>query len=165
MTPAFPTRRASDLRRTPGIRVAEPAFDLAACREWKDGIVNRLTNGVAALLKKARVKTVEGTARFRDGKTVEVDTPLGLQVIRAENVIVATGHEPVALPALPFGGRVISSTEALALDAPPERLAVVGAGYIGLISEERRVGKECVGTCRSRWWTYHYKKTELQQYT
>src|SRR3546814_5443353 len=76
-----------------------------------------------------------------------------------------SGSEPVALPALPFGGRVISSTEALALDAPPERLAVVGAGYIGLISEERRVGKECVGTCRSRWWTYHYKKTELQQYT
>src|SRR3546814_16030184 len=43
-----------------------------------------------------------------------------------------SGSEPVALPALPFGGRVISSTEALALDAPPERLAVVGAGYIGL---------------------------------
>src|SRR3546814_9130047 len=74
MTPAFPTRRASDLRRTPGIRVAEPAFDLAACREWKDGIVNRLTNGVAALLKKARVKTVEGVARFRDGKRSEEHT-------------------------------------------------------------------------------------------
>lgn len=119
-------------RRTPGIRVAEPEFDLAACRDWKDGIVNRLTNGVAGLLKKAGVKTVEGWARFRDGKTVAVDTPLGVQVIRAENVIVATGSDPVALPALPFGGRVLSSTEALALAAPPERLVVVGAGYIGL---------------------------------
>jgi len=119
-------------RRTPGIRVAAPDFDLAACRDWKDGIVNRLTNGVAGLLKKAQVKTVEGWARFRDGKTVAVDTPLGVQVIRAENVIVATGSEPVALPALPFGGRVLSSTEALALAAPPPRLVVVGAGYIGL---------------------------------
>jgi len=119
-------------RRTPGIRVAEPEFDLAACRDWKDGIVNRLTNGVAALLKKARVKTVEGWATFRDGKTVAVDTSLGTQVIRAEHVVIATGSEAVELPSLPFGGRVISSTEALALDAPPARLVVVGAGYIGL---------------------------------
>lgn len=119
-------------RRTPGIRVAAPEFDLAACTEWKDGIVNRLTNGVAALLKKARVKTVEGWARFRDGKTVAVDTALGTQVIRAEHVIIATGSEPVELPSLPFGGRVLSSTGALALAAPPERLVVVGAGYIGL---------------------------------
>ena len=119
-------------RRVPGIRVAEPEFDLAACQEWKDGIVNRLTNGVAALLKKARVKTVEGWARFRDGKTVEVETALGVQVIRAEHVIIATGSEAVELPSLPFGGRIISSTEALALETPPERLVVVGAGYIGL---------------------------------
>ncbi len=119
-------------KRTSGIRVAEPEFDLAACVEWKDGIVNRLTNGVAALLKKAGVKTVEGWATFRDGKTVAVDTALGTQVIRAEQVVIATGSEAVELPSLPFGGRVISSTEALALDAPPARLAVVGAGYIGL---------------------------------
>jgi len=128
----FKLREVAAGKRTPGIKVAAPEFDLVACRDWKDGIVNRLTNGVAGLLKKSRVKTVEGWARFRDGKTVAVDTALGTQVIRAEHVIIATGSEPVELPSLPFGGRVISSTEALALDSPPERLAVVGAGYIGL---------------------------------
>jgi len=117
---------------TPGLSLSAPAFDLGAAQEWKAGIVNRLNNGVAALLKKARVKTVDGTARFRDGKTVEVTTALGVQVIRAQSIVIATGSEPVALPSLPFGGKVFSSTEALALREPPRRLVVVGGGYIGL---------------------------------
>lgn len=115
-----------------GISVASPSLDLGKTVAWKDGIVSRLTNGVAGLLKKARVKTVQGWATFRDGKTVEVETETGTQVIRAETVVIATGSAPVALPFLPFGGPVISSTEALALSALPGKLAVVGGGYIGL---------------------------------
>jgi dihydrolipoamide dehydrogenase len=115
-----------------GISVASPAIDLGRTIDWKDGIVGRLTGGVAGLLQKARVKIVHGRARFRDGKTVEVTTETGDQLIRAENIVIATGSEPVALPHLPFGGNVISSTEALALRKVPERLAVVGGGYIGL---------------------------------
>ena len=115
-----------------GITVAKPTLDLARTIAWKDGIVGRLNSGVAGLLKKARVKIVGGTARFRDGKTVEVETETCLQVIRAEAVIVATGSAPVELPFLPFGGPVISSTEALALTSLPKALAIVGAGYIGL---------------------------------
>ncbi len=115
-----------------GIRAEGVAIDLARTIAWKDGIVRRLTGGVAALLQKARVKQVHGRARFRDGKTVEVETETGAQLIRAENIVIATGSEPVELPGLPFGGRVISSTEALALHSVPERLVVVGAGYIGL---------------------------------
>jgi dihydrolipoamide dehydrogenase len=115
-----------------GITVASPAIDLGRTVAWKDGIVGRLTGGVAGLLKKAGVKTVEGWAWFRDGKTVEVKTETGVQVIRAETIVIATGSSAVDLPDLPFGGSVISSTEALSLKAPPERLAVVGAGYIGL---------------------------------
>lgn len=115
-----------------GITVATPSLDLAATIAWKDGIVSRLNNGVAGLLKKAGVKTVHGWATFRDGKTVAVETEIGVQVIRAETVVIATGSAPVELPSLPFGGPVISSTEALALSEVPERLAVVGGGYIGL---------------------------------
>jgi dihydrolipoamide dehydrogenase len=115
-----------------GISVAEPAIDLGKAIDWKDGIVGRLTSGVTGLLQKARVKIVHGRARFRDGKTVEVATETGDQLIRAETIVIATGSEPVALPNLPFGGNVISSTEALALRRVPERLAVVGGGYIGL---------------------------------
>ncbi|MGW9229307.1 dihydrolipoyl dehydrogenase [Pseudorhizobium sp. NPDC055634] len=119
-------------RNVTGIRVADPAIDLARTVAWKDGITGRLSLGVINLLKKAGVKALAGRARFRDGKTVEVETETGLQVVRCENVVIATGSAPVELPALPFGGRVISSTEALSLTEVPESLAVVGAGYIGL---------------------------------
>lgn len=115
-----------------GLSAAAPAVDLAKTVAWKDGIVQRLNNGVAALLRRARVKTVHGQARFRDGKTVSVETETGPVLIRAEAVIIATGSRPVELSGLPFGGAVISSTEALSLDDAPKRLAVVGAGYIGL---------------------------------
>jgi dihydrolipoamide dehydrogenase len=115
-----------------GLTASEPALDLGATVAWKDRIVGRLTTGVAGLMKRAGVKSIAGRGRFRDGKTVEVETETGSQVVRADTVVVATGSVPVELAALPFGGPVISSTEALALTARPERLVVVGAGYIGL---------------------------------
>jgi dihydrolipoamide dehydrogenase len=74
---------------------------------------------VLGLLRKAKVKIVHGKATFRDGKTVEVETETGTQIIRAETVVIATGSEAVELPSLPFGGPVISSTEALSLKAVP----------------------------------------------
>jgi dihydrolipoamide dehydrogenase len=119
-------------RNAMGIRAENPVIDLAKTMAWKDGITGRLTNGVSALLKKAGVKIVVGRAKFRDGKTVAVETETGEQVIRAEMVVIATGSAPVELPMLPFGDRVISSTEALSLRQVPPNLAVVGAGYIGL---------------------------------
>lgn len=115
-----------------GISVASPIVDLRKTIDWKDGIVNRLNAGVTTLLNKAHVRTVPGSARFRDGKTVLVRTETGEQVIRAETIVIATGSAPMELPGLPFGGAVISSTEALALGSPPSTLAVVGGGYIGL---------------------------------
>ncbi|MDW6024860.1 dihydrolipoyl dehydrogenase [Mesorhizobium sp. BAC0120] len=119
--------------KTPlGISLADPKIDLKRTVAWKDNIVGRLTNGVTSLFKKAGVKTVYGWATFRDGKTIEVATETGLQVIRAETVVIATGSAPVELPSLPFGGPVISSTDALALQDVPGRLVVIGAGYIGL---------------------------------
>ncbi len=117
---------------TLGISAAKPQINLAQTMEWKDGIVTRLTGGISGLLKKAGVKRVGGHARFRDGRTVEVDTDTGIQVIHAAFVVIATGSAPVALPALPFGQRVISSTQALALTQVPATLAVIGGGYIGL---------------------------------
>jgi dihydrolipoamide dehydrogenase len=115
-----------------GISSGRPELDFAKTMLWKDGIVGRLIGGVAGLLKKAGVKVVEGWARFQDGKTVEVETEIGQQLIRAEQVVIATGSTAIELPFLPFGGKVISSTGALALGEVPQRLVVVGAGYIGL---------------------------------
>lgn len=115
-----------------GISLSAPAIDLKKTIAWKDNIVGRLTTGVSGLLKKAKVKSVEGRARFRDGKTVEVETSTGTQIIRAENIVIATGSQSVELPNLPFGGKIMSSNEALALTRLPEKIAVIGAGYIGL---------------------------------
>ena len=111
---------------------AAPRLDLVKTIAWKDGIVDRLSNGVAGLVARAKVQVVEGRAHFADAKSCTVETAAGPIEFTAEHVILATGSEPVALPALPFGGNVISSTEALSLAELPERLAVVGAGYIGL---------------------------------
>jgi dihydrolipoamide dehydrogenase len=115
-----------------GISVSSPKLELKKTIAWKDGIVGRLNSGVAGLLKKAKVKYVQGWAKFRDGKTVEVETETGTQVIKAETIVIATGSAPVELPFLKFGGNVISSTGALALAEVPQKLAVVGGGYIGL---------------------------------
>ncbi|MDB5421734.1 MAG: dihydrolipoamide dehydrogenase [Brevundimonas sp.] len=99
---------------------------------WKDGIVDKLSGGVGGLLRKAKVKTVTGWATFSDAKTCTVETAAGVVTIRPEHVILATGSTAVELPFLPFGDRVISSTEALSLAEAPANLAVVGGGYIGL---------------------------------
>jgi len=113
----------------------KPTIDIGRTVAWKDGIVKRLTGGVAALLKKNRVQVIKGWARIIDGKTVEIerehepDKPLR---IGCEHLLLATGSVPVELPFLPFGGAVISSAEALSPAALPGSLAVIGAGYIGL---------------------------------
>lgn len=116
-----------------GIRVQSPRIDLAQTVRWKDGIVHKLTSGVAALLKKNGVQVVKGWARVIDGKTVEVmrDGGAPLRLI-CQHLLLAPGSQAVALPNMPFGGSVINSTEALSPSTLPQRLVVVGAGYIGL---------------------------------
>jgi len=111
---------------------AAPKIDFTETVKWKDAITKRLNTGVSGLLKRSKVKVIEGWATFTDGKTCTVKTKDGEQVITAEHVILANGSVPVELPFLKFGGKVISSTEALSLPAVPKKLVVVGAGYIGL---------------------------------
>jgi dihydrolipoamide dehydrogenase len=118
-----------------GIHVESARIDIAQTVRWKDGIVARLTGGVGALLKKHGVKVVKGWATIVDGKTVDValDQATGPAVrIQGEHLLLATGSVELGLPGMPFGGRVISSTQALSPDSIPRKLVVVGGGYIGL---------------------------------
>jgi dihydrolipoamide dehydrogenase len=119
-----------------GIRVQQATFDPGQAVRWKDGVVRRLTGGVAALLQKHGAEVIHGWAEIVDGKTVDVQTRIeGVRQTRrisCEHLLLAPGSMPMALPSLPFGGRVLSSTEALSPNAVPQRLVVVGAGYIGL---------------------------------
>lgn len=111
---------------------APPQLNFGEAIAWKNGVVDKLNTGVSGLLAKAKVKVIHGLARFEDAKTCTVETAEGPVRITAEHVILATGSKPVELPHLPFGDFIISSTEALSLAELPQRLVVVGAGYIGL---------------------------------
>jgi len=115
-----------------GISAGQPTIDLPKTVAWKDDIVQRLNSGVSGLMKKVGVKHIVGDARFVDGKHVVVKGPNGTTTVCAENIVIATGSTPLELPSIPFGDDVLSSTEALSLQAVPNTLAVVGGGYIGL---------------------------------
>lgn len=111
-----------------GIRYQGVALDLGQALHWKNGLVDRLTTGVAALLKKHKVTVIHGTGRIVDGKTVEA----GDKRIHCEHLLLATGSQTAQLPSLPLSDTVVSSTEALQPTSLPKHLCVVGAGYIGL---------------------------------
>ena len=118
-----------------GIHVESARIDIAQTVRWKDGIVARLTGGVGALLKKHGVKVVKGWAHIVDGKTVDVTQDISDTKpvrIQGEHLLLATGSVELGLPGMPFGGRVISSTQALSPERIPGKLVVVGGGYIGL---------------------------------
>ncbi len=115
-----------------GLSADKPKLDFKKTIAWKDDITDRLSTGVAGLLKAANVRVVSGWAVFENAKTCSV----GDDKITASNVILATGSKSVELKGLPYAkngkGPIISSTEALDLTSVPKKLAVVGAGYIGM---------------------------------
>ncbi|MEF8855525.1 MAG: dihydrolipoyl dehydrogenase [Haloarculaceae archaeon] len=115
---------------------ADPAVDLAGMMSWKDGIVRRLTKGVAHLLDGAGASVVEGRAVFdsaEEARIVHAGDGQGAETVSFEHAIVATGSRPIDLPGMEFDGKhVISSREALALEEVPDSLVIVGAGYIGM---------------------------------
>ncbi|MBW8636937.1 dihydrolipoyl dehydrogenase [Hoeflea sp. WL0058] len=115
-----------------GIHVENPSIDWSKTLNWKGRVVSGLNHGVDGLLKKSGARMIAGEGRMADGKNCIVETDDGAIRITAKYVVLAPGSAPVELPGLPFGGAVISSTEALSLDSIPGKLAVVGGGYIGL---------------------------------
>jgi len=114
-----------------GIAFGEPKIDLDKLRGWKDKVVDRLTTGLDALCEQRGVRRVRGRARFAGSDQVRL-TGSDLSSIRFEHAIIATGSRPQPLPGIEFGGRVMDSSGALALPDIPERLLVVGGGYVGL---------------------------------
>lgn len=118
-----------------GIRVPGGVeVDLAAMMAGKDKVVRDLTKGIGFLFRKHEVEHVAGVGRIAGPGRVEV-TPEGgeTRTLEARSIVIATGSEPAALPGIGIDEkRILSSTGALALEAVPERLAVIGGGYIGL---------------------------------
>jgi dihydrolipoamide dehydrogenase len=115
---------------------ADPAVDLSATVEWKDGVVDQLTSGVEKLCKANGVDLVEGRAEFADEgrlRVVHGGEGQGAETLSFDHAVVATGSRPIEIPGFSFGDEpVLDSRQALALDTVPDSLAVVGAGYIGM---------------------------------
>jgi len=128
-----------------GIVLSNVALDLEAMLARKGGIVKELTDGVALLMKKNKVTVLTGRGTVTAPGRVSVSGDGGDTEIEAQNICLAMGSEAIELPFLPFDGdRVVSSTEALDFPSPPKRLAVIGAGAVGLElgSVWRRLGSE-----------------------
>jgi dihydrolipoamide dehydrogenase len=115
-----------------GITMDNVRVDFAKVQEWKSGIVKQLTGGVASLFKGHNIQVIPGEALFVTENEVRVFHGYDVNRYRFEHCIIASGSRPIELPAFPFGKRVMSSTEALALTELPKSLVIIGGGYIGI---------------------------------
>ena len=117
-----------------GIGVEGVSLDVAGMMARKDKIVSQLTGGVSGLLKANGATVITGSAVLLAGRQVEVTDASGEKSSHtADNIVLAAGSEPAAIPPAPVDGdRVVDSTGALCFEAVPERLGVIGAGVIGL---------------------------------
>jgi len=116
-----------------GIRMGKPEIDLDALREWKNGVVRKLTGGLASLARSRKVQVVQGVGAFTSQNTIAVESAEGVKVIRFANAIIAAGSSAVQIPGFPHGHPgLVDSTGALELRTIPERMLVIGGGIIGL---------------------------------
>ncbi|PMS18303.1 dihydrolipoyl dehydrogenase [Trinickia dabaoshanensis] len=132
-----------------GISVGDVKMDVAKMMARKDGIVEKMTGGIEYLFKKNKITWLKGHGKFV-GKNdaavqIEVSGEGETQVVSAKNVIIATGSKARHLPNVPVDNKIVADNEgALAFDAVPKKLAVIGAGVIGLElgSVWRRLGAD-----------------------
>lgn len=123
-------RHAADM----GICVeGEPSVEMGTLQGWKSGIVTKLTGGIEQLLSKNGASRLVGTATIKKPGVLEVKGPEGKVKVEAEHIVIATGSRPIEIPGFSFSdARIHDSTGALAMEEVPEKLVVIGGGYIGL---------------------------------
>jgi dihydrolipoamide dehydrogenase len=116
-----------------GLTFAEPKVDLAKLRAWKDGVLQKLSGGVAQIAKMRGVQVIHGRGYFEDSLTLRVETESGQQFIKYEKAIIAVGSKSAMPKSFDLGNpRIMTSREALEIEEVPEELLVVGGGYIGM---------------------------------
>jgi dihydrolipoamide dehydrogenase len=112
---------------------ADIKIDMGKLQTWKQSVCQKMSGGVAQLLKGNSVTVIMGEASFQSAKTLQVKTKEGSKTIEATNYIIATGSRPIEIPGFAVDEEtVMTSTGALALDEKVKRLVVIGGGYIGL---------------------------------
>ncbi|BBU27762.1 dihydrolipoyl dehydrogenase [Burkholderia sp. THE68] len=132
-----------------GISVSDVKLDVSKMLARKDGIVEKMTKGIEFLFRKNKITWLKGHGKFTGknaaGVQIEVSGEGETEVVTAKNVIIATGSKARHLPNIPVDNKIVADNEgALSFDAVPKKLAVIGAGVIGLElgSVWRRLGAE-----------------------
>ena len=116
-----------------GVSFGKPVIDLDRLREFKDGVVGKLTGGLAGMAGQRKVEVIRGEAAFAGPNELTVRTGDGERGVSFANAIIAVGSQSIELPNMPWGDpRLMDSTAALQLEEIPGRLLVVGGGIIGL---------------------------------
>ncbi|MET3555662.1 dihydrolipoyl dehydrogenase [Burkholderia sp. 567] len=115
-----------------GITFGKPEVDLDKLRDFKGGVVKKLTTGLAGMAKARKVEVVTGVGAFVDPYHMEVQGENGKKVVKFKQAIIAAGSQAVKLPFMPEDPRVVDSTGALELRQLPKRMLVIGGGIIGL---------------------------------
>ncbi|HEY8193711.1 MAG TPA: dihydrolipoyl dehydrogenase [Hyphomicrobium sp.] len=123
---------AAQAMTTHGVTFERPKIDLEKLAAYKDAVVAKLTNGLAAMAKARKVTTLQGIGTFIDSHHLRVSTDSGDKVIRFEKAIIAAGSEAATLPFMPSDPRIVDSTGALELRKTPKKILVIGGGIIGL---------------------------------
>ncbi len=115
-----------------GIDVAAPTANWSKIQARKDAIVVAFRKGVTGLIQSHKVKIIQGRAVATAPGKIRIESDAGTTDIEATKIILATGSQPIELPAIPFDGQtVISSKEALALQQIPKSMVIVGGGVVG----------------------------------
>ncbi|WP_308634308.1 dihydrolipoyl dehydrogenase [Paenibacillus silvisoli] len=115
-----------------GITASDVKVEWSKVQEFKNGVVKKLTGGVGALLKANKIQFFSGEVMFISDTEARVFNEQEAPRYRFKNCIIATGSRPIELKAFPYGGRIVSSTEALSLPEIPKSMVVIGGGYIGI---------------------------------
>lgn len=115
-----------------GIEVKEYSVDIKKMQAWKESIVDKLRNGLNTLFKKHGIEVVEGKAVFETAEKVRVEGKTDIKSINFKYCIIATGSSPIEIPGFTFDRKlIVTSDEALTLEKIPEKLVIIGGGYIG----------------------------------
>ena len=116
-----------------GVAFDKPRIDLEALRAWKGKVIDQMANGLVSLNNRRGVQLLKGRVEFESSDTARIHDS-EVSFIKFRHAILATGSRPIPFPGTAFnpGGRIMSSTGALALADVPEKLLVLGGGYVGL---------------------------------
>lgn len=115
-----------------GVRADYRGFDWPQALRRKERIVAQLAQAIEQLLARRGVTVIQGRGRLLEPRVVEVETHRGVEILRADRVLVCPGSSPAPLP-VPGGDAagLLTSDELLAREEPPESIIIIGGGYIG----------------------------------